>query len=349
MLKAIILGNNQKDEHLPWVLACEDFKNQISYRIVNLTAQNWLEEIQKEEADVLLAKPACLTSALKQLYDERIYILAKKLNYKVFPSPEEIFIYENKRLLSFWLKANKVSHPETYVYYNQAEAIAFSEITQYPIVAKTNIGAAGSGVKIIKNKKDLKDYIQKTFSGQGAPKRWGPNLKKGNLSNRVINLIRNPKKLISTGRNYLIRKKDQQTEFVIFQKFIKHDFEWRVVRIGNSFFAHKKLKIGEKASGSILKNYDNPPLELLDFVKDITDKHNFLSQAVDVFETKDGKFLVNEMQCIFGQSDNFQMMVDGVIGRYMYTNNSWIFESGDFNKNQSYNLRVQTVLELYGK
>ena len=104
MLKAIILGNNQKDEHLPWVLACEDFKNQISYRIVNLTAQNWLEEIQKEEADVLLAKPDCLTSALKQLYDERIYILAKKLNYKVFPSPEEIFIYENKRLLSFWLK-----------------------------------------------------------------------------------------------------------------------------------------------------------------------------------------------------------------------------------------------------
>ena len=83
-----------------------------------------------------------------------------------------------------------------------------------------------------------------------------------------------------------------------------------MVRIGDSFFAHKKLKILEKSSGSLLKNYDSPPLKLLDFVKAITDKHGFYSQAVDIFESERG-YLVNEMQCIFGQSDPYQMMVDG--------------------------------------
>ena len=61
-----------------------------------------------------------------------------------------------------------------------------------------------------------------------------------------------------------------QKEFVILQQFIKHDYEWRVVRIGNSFFAHKKLLHGDKASGSLLKGYENPPITLFDFVKKIT-------------------------------------------------------------------------------
>lgn len=349
MLKAVILRNNQKDEHLPWVQACEAYKSEVTYRIVDLTAHNWLEEIQKEEVDVLLAKPACLTNSLKQLYDERIYILSEVLNHKIFPDPQEIYIYENKRLLSFWLKANRIPHPKTNVFYQQKEANRFMDNSQYPVIAKTNIGAAGSGVKIIANRVQMKDYIQSTFSGTGAPKRWGPNLKKGNLIGRIINLALNPKKLVNTGRNYLKRKQDHQKGFVIFQEFVEHDFEWRVVRIGDSFFAHKKLKIGEKASGSILKKYDNPPLSLFDFVKGITDKHKFYSQAVDVFETTAGDYLVNEMQCIFGQSDDFQMMIDGKIGRYICQYNSWVFEEGDFNKNQSYNLRVKTVIEMYGK
>jgi hypothetical protein len=104
------------------------------------------------------------------------------------------------------------------------------------------------------------------------------------------------------------------------------------------------LKLGEKASGSLLKNYDNPPLELFDFVKKITDKHQFYSQAIDVFQVGD-LFLVNEMQCIFGQSDSFQMMVDGRIGRYRYIENNWKFEEGDFNQLECYSLRIQHVID----
>ena len=343
-IKTIILGNELEDDHNLWVKACEEYYNEVEYRVVNLTSDTWLEEIQKEPFDILFAKPGSLTTLFKQLYDERIYILAYILGYKIFPSPLEIFIYENKRFLSYWLKANNISHPVTSVFYDQKEALNFLDHTRLPIVAKTNIGASGSGIQIIRTKKEALKYIKKTFLRKGSPQRTGPNLDKGGIPERGFHYILHPSDIRKKLDIYQIKAVNLQKGFVIFQEYIPHDFEWRVVRIGDNFFAHKKLKKGEKASGALIKVYDNPPLGLLDFVKGITDKYGFYSQAVDIFESEKG-YLVNEMQCIFGQSDPFQMLVDGVPGRYRYLNGSWLFEEGDFARNQCYNLRLDFILK----
>jgi hypothetical protein len=122
-----------------------------------------------------------------------------------------------------------------------------------------------------------------------------------------------------------------------------------VVRIGDSFFAHKKIAKQEKASGSLIKEYGDPPRSLLDFVKDITDRHQFFSQAIDIFETGQDTYLVNEMQCFFGQSDPYQMLVDDKPGRYVKRSGEWQFEEGDFNRNQCHNLRLSFVLEKLGR
>ena len=106
------------------------------------------------------------------------------------------------------------------------------------------------------------------------------------------------------------------------------------------------MKVKDKASGSLLKNYGNPPLGLLSFVREVTDRFNFRSQAVDLFETAPGEYLINEMQCIFGQSDPYQMLVDGKPGRYLWRENQWHFEPGDFNSNESYDLRVNFIIEI---
>ncbi|MBA3898618.1 MAG: hypothetical protein H0X62_00160 [Bacteroidetes bacterium] len=277
------------------------------------------------------------------MYDERIYVLEKVLGYNIFPTADEIFIYENKRFFSFWLNATKIPHPETNVFYYHKEALDYIETLKFPLVGKSNIGASGRGVKILKSKEEGKKYINAVFKGKGAPKSVGPNFKKGGLLKRGFRFILNPSDIRKKFKEYSDVANDIQKGFVILQNFIPHDFEWRAVRIGDSFFAHKKLKIGEKSSGSLEKNYDNPPLSLLDFTKEITDKYHFYSQAVDVFETETG-YLVNEMQCIFGQSDAYQMMVDGKVGRYRFLNNEWVFEEGAFNKNMSYNLRLEYLI-----
>jgi glutathione synthase/RimK-type ligase-like ATP-grasp enzyme len=344
-IKAIVLANERENDHDLWVRACTDFKDKLEFRVVNLTSNSWLEDILIADFDILLAKPGGLIASYKQLYDERIYILEKELGYKVYPSSKEIFIYENKRFFSFWLKAHQIAHPATNVFYHKNEAESFLKGATYPIVAKTNIGASGSGVCLLKAREDALRYINDTFLGKGAWQRSGPNLQKGGLLKRGLHYVIHPNKIGKKLKVFKAINDNFQKGFVIFQQYVPHEFEWRVVRIGNSFFAHKKLKMGEKASGSLLKNYDNPPLEIFNFVKEITDRHQLFSQSVDVFETNDGKYLVNEMQCIFGQSDAYQMMVDGHVGRYTFVDGNWVFEKGDFNKNESYNLRIEWVLK----
>jgi glutathione synthase/RimK-type ligase-like ATP-grasp enzyme len=347
-IKVVILRNEQATDHLLWIQACEAFKDQLEYSIVDITKNSWFESIQSRQFDILLAKPGGLTAPYKQLYDERIYILTTVLGYPVFPSADEIFIYENKRFLSYWLKANHIPHPKTDVFYNHKEAEEFLQMNVFPIVGKTNIGASGSGVRILKNRKEALNYITQTFSGKGAPKRFGPNIIQGDLFKRGINYFVHPEAIIDKLDIYKTKRSDFQKDFVIFQEYIQHNFEWRVVRIGDSFFAHKKIKIGEKASGSLVKGYENPPLDLLNFVKRITDKIEFFSQAIDIFESERG-YLVNEMQCIFGQSDPYQMLVDNKPGRYRFIEDRWLFEQGEFNKNESFNLRVEFILQKYGK
>jgi glutathione synthase/RimK-type ligase-like ATP-grasp enzyme len=342
--KVIILRNELEDDHLLWIRACDEYKDQLEYRVVVIKKNSRLEDIQSKTFDILLAKPGGLTAPFKQLYDERIFILNKILGYPVFPSADEIFIYENKRFLSFWLKANKIPHPRTDVFYDQQDALEYLINLDFPIVGKVNIGASGSGVSILRTREVALEYINRTFSHKGAPRRTGPNMSNGGLFKRGLHYLASPGDISKKLNLYKTIISHPQTNFVIFQEYIPHDFEWRVVRIGNSFFAHKKLKIREKASGSLIKEYENPPLELFDFVKEITDKHKYYSQAIDIFESTRG-FLVNEMQCIFGQSDSYQMLVNGVEGRYQYSDGKWLFEEGKFNSNECYNLRVEYIIK----
>jgi hypothetical protein len=340
----IILANETPDDHLLWEQVCKSKADILDYKIVNLTENDWLKNIQTyKSVKCLLAKPPGLSANFKQQYDEKLSILKNYGHYNIFPSLEECLIYENKRYLSYWLEANNIPHPDTFVFYHKDEALKTLPKDQLPLVGKVNIGASGSGVSILKTREDVKVYINNAFSGQGIKRRSGPNLEKGGLIRRGLHYVWHPADIAGKLKKYKQVSRDIQKDFVILQEFIPHKFEWRVVRIGDSFFAHKKLISGEKASGSLLKGYENPPFELLNFVKKITDKHQFYSQAVDIFESERG-YLVNEMQCIFGQSDPYQMLVDGKPGRYRFVDNQWLFEEGDFASNQCYDLRLDFVL-----
>lgn len=57
-----------------------------------------------------------------------------------------------------------LSIPETHVFYSRKEAENFIHSTQYSLVAKTNIGAAGTGVKVLKTKKAAEKYIKCAFT-----------------------------------------------------------------------------------------------------------------------------------------------------------------------------------------
>lgn len=339
-----ILKNEDPYDHLLWVSACEKRQNEINFTVIDITSENWLNQIRDFMPDYLLLKPSGTTRLFRDLYLERVYILTTDLKYKSFPTYDELKIYESKRFFANWAMANNIKHPKTWIFYYKAEANYWITKAKFPIVGKINIGASGNGISFLKSKFEAQAYIKKAFS-EGLTAKTGPKLRKGDLIKRVWSKILNPKRLVNRLKTYSNIAADKQKGYVILQEYIVHDFEWRVVRIGDSFFAHKKLKKGDKASGSLLKSYDNPPEKLFDFVKELTDKFDFRSVAIDIFEDTDGNYLVNEIQCIFGQSDPYQMLVNNVPGKYSKLDNHWVFERGDFNGNESFDLRLSTVID----
>lgn len=344
--KLAILKNETDDAHLMWVKACK--KMHVEFDLIDLSLNSWVNKFQKTKYDYYLACPCGTVSYFKTMYDERIYIIDKVLEFPVYPSFDEIVLHENKRMLSYWLICQNIPHPKTNVFYIKDDALRFLPSTAFPIVAKTNIGASGKGVKILKTKKAAIQYINRAFSGTGIKQASGPNLKMGDIKKRLMYALKNPNHIFERFKVYKAVSGDVQKHFIIFQEYISHDFEWRVVKIGRSYFGHQKIKQGEKASGTKGINYISPPDRLLDFVKQICDKYNFNSMATDIFEDGKEGYLINEMQTIFGHVQDHICEKNGVPGRFIYSNDKWKFESGMFNTNLSYDLRLENVLEMLG-
>ncbi len=344
-MKAAILRNENPQSGDKWAIACRNAG--IEYSIINLSAHDWLNKIKNIEFDFCLSRPPGLLSHYKNLYDERLFIICKVLNKPTYPSYEECYIYENKKLLSYFLAARNIPHPRTYVMYNKQEAFGFIKSAKLPIVAKTSIGASGSGVSIIKTRQHAKRYIRKAFSGRGIKRRFGPNRVTGTPKKWFLKALNSPKYFYKKLLDYLSIVRHGEKDFILFQEYVPHEYEWRVVRIGESYFAHKKIKTGDKASGSKGIEYVNPPFSLLDFARKICEENNFHFMAIDLFESKENNYSVNELQTLFGHVQNYIMTVNGEIGRYIYSNNQWIFENGDFNSNESFDLRLKEVIKLY--
>ena len=343
--KIAIFRNESADDHLPWLEACRRRTGEVEAVVLDITASDWLESFRREKYDLVLLRPPGRTERYKQLYDERALILHYHSGIPVYPSLNEVLIYENKRFLSDWLNINNIPHPETRVFFDRKEALewAMSGIS-FPVVAKTNIGASGNGVRFLDDERILSDYISDAF-GRGVGVKTGPKLRKGSLTGKLVKAMTTPGFLKKRLGEYRASFENPQRGYVIFQEFIAHEFEWRCVRIGNSYFAHKKIARNNMSSGTLIKGYDPVPPSLLDFIRGITDKTGLSSVSIDLFE-RNGDYLVNEIQCFFGQSDPYQMLVDSIPGRYRYLDGEWIFEAGDFASNACYDLRLEHALGL---
>jgi len=303
-----------------YIKACQDLN--IEYEVIDVISNNWIENIMNSDCDGYLVRPSAAKEVWKNLYDERLYFISQIMNKQIYPSYNEIMLYENKKNMAYWLKYNNISHPNTWIFYDKKEAMSFiKNYSNFPIVFKTNIGSAAIGVKFFSKRKAIKT-ISKIFT-------------KFMFFNRGYTKWYKTKYLIS-----FPLMDDKQFNYVIFQEKIDIKFEWRVIKIGDSYFGHQKLINGKYHSGSGLVGWVRPPDDLLNFAKSICDVGEFSSMNIDIFESVNGQYFVNELQTIFGSYLPSQMYIENIPGRLKWEKEKWSFEEGLFNQNGSCNLRV---------
>lgn len=312
--------------HEQYVRACEELR--VRYTLIDLRASDWLRQVNESGCAGFLLRPPCEIQEQKSIYDERVYFIHKILGHPIYPSFDEVFIYENKRSMSYWLECHGFPHPKTRVFATKQEASAFADTASYPVVFKANVGSAATAVDIVKSRRQARRIINATFGS------IHPLFTLGHVRWRRFKGIPLPMFGVS------------QRHYLIAQEYKKIVHEWRIIRIGDSYFGHQKLLKGEFASGSDRVGWIRPPDELLFLVRDICDRGRFYSMCVDIFETVDGQYFVNELQSIFGSYNDSQMYIDGVPGRFVIKNDAFVFEKGKFNRFGSYLLRVEHFLAL---
>lgn len=303
--------------HRHYIAACREMK--ISYQVFDLTSPDWVNKFSTGDCDVFLVWPSISNTAVKAMFDSRLLILEEEMGKRVYPTWKECWLYENKPRILDWLNSNNIPHPQSWVFYDEKRALEFANHTKLPIVVKTATGASASGIQIVRSIKDLRRAIRRCFNRGLTPRGYHPH--------------------------------DRQWGFVYLQEYFPDVHEWRMVRIGNSFFGYRKEKgLDGLHSASSKWSWIDPGENLLNLLKQVTDAGTFTSMDVDIFLTKDGSLLVNELQTVFGcTTPAIQMKVNDIEGRYLWNSGQWVFEEGDFCRNHMCNLRIEYVIEVLSK
>ncbi len=299
--------------HKHCIAACEELS--VSYKVIDISTHNWVDIVKNSKCDAFLIWPTAAFTPWRKMFDDRAFVLEKIMNKVIYPTYSELWYYEFKDRLSYWLEANNIPHPKTWVFYNFDEALNFVKKSPLPFVIKLNTGASASGVWVIRERKKGIKLVKKIFRKGLKPRRWYPH--------------------------------DVQFHSILIQEYLSDFEEWRIARVGYSYVGYRKEKVGDFHSGSGRWSWLDPPKEILNMVRGITDKFGITSMSFDIFRTKDNKLLVSEMQTVFGASKPAEYLkVNGKFGRYIYDyeKGRWIFEEGEFCKNHLCNLRVEYVV-----
>lgn len=314
--------------------SCKDLG--VEYEVVDITSSDWLHNVQQSDCDGFFCPSTCASQELKTIQDERYYFVSQIMHKPIYPDYTGLYIHESKRNMAAWLELNGYSHASTKVFTNREEALAYLNNCSYPIVVKSNLGSAASKVLIVSSRVKARKIAKKCLE-----------------NSRVKFLYPGFAYRMRFHHKFLPRVKDvrnRQKDYFLVQNFIKDiKYEWRILKIGDNYFGHQKLLSDGFASGSGLVGWVAPPKELLELVRTLCEKGGFLCMDVDIFETQQGVYYINELQSFFGSYLDYQMCIDGHHGRYVYRDGKFVFEEGDFNVYGSTKLKIEHFIQLLSK
>ncbi len=80
--------------HANYVAACRAMG--ISYKLVDIMRPDWLRAVQEANCDAYLVWPSGSQHVWKELYDERLKVMVGELGLLIFPTYDELWLWESK-------------------------------------------------------------------------------------------------------------------------------------------------------------------------------------------------------------------------------------------------------------
>jgi len=269
----------------------------------------WPEEVLGSGLDGHLVRLRHGTHVQRSLDDARLALLHLQ-GIAAWPTPVEAYLYEDKARAAWLLAARGIPQVPTLTFTRLADAAAHLATATYPLVVKTRIGAGGSGVERVDDPRVALALARVCLDGRWQRRAADP--------------------------------RDADFGYLTVQTYVADAREHRIIRLGDVYFAHGKVRApgGWRYSGSGARDWELPGRHVLDAGAEVMDRLGMTCGAVDLLEGPDGRWAVLEAQVWYEGFRAAQMDVDGVPTIARRTPAGWDFEPGAPHVHRGHALRL---------
>ncbi|MCC5808683.1 MAG: hypothetical protein JJU00_20315 [Opitutales bacterium] len=263
-------------------------RNGVETRRVDLRRADFATRLSG--CDCLLFRPCPRPYRLDVLRDV-VRFVETGLELPVFPGCHEIQIYENKRLQHWFLGNLGFPVIPTFISADFQESLLYLSENPPPYIFKANVGAKGSGVERLGDRKTAERYVRRIFSANGATSPWAYS--------RLKNTVH-------------------------IQPFIENKgYDLRVAVVGDQVMGYYRRVQGKdfRASGSGVLEFGPLPAEAVRIAVDVRNRLDLTFVAVDFIEDLEGKLWIVEISTFIGHRTSGLYREGGVPG--------WLRVSGD--------------------
>ena len=275
--------------------ACETMG--LGHRIISIGRDDWMEQLAQVDAFVwrpVMDDPSNMAEIRTKLP------LIEAMGIHCFPNSLMLWLYDDKIRETFFLRRHDYPTPQTFVTFEEQAARVYAAQAIYPLVTKTHMGAASSGVMLLRSVRDAEQLLERIFAKQPI---W---------SKVITKYYYHPR--IAKGNFLLARQfrfRNYSPRYAYFQEFLISDEDWRITTLGPnliSAFVRRNRPGDFRASGSGLWQQVTKaqlPQEACNMALNISNRHGFTSMTYDFMMSAKGwvigelsyTFMLNRIYC----------------------------------------------------
>lgn len=248
--------------------------------------------------------------AQKQTAHILLFMIEQELGIPVFPNQKTTWHFDNKAAQAYLLKHLGAPVPQTWVFWQETDALTWAQTAPYPVIFKLTSGAGSSNVIKVQNKRQAEKLIRRMFHHGIFPSTMN-EYRRGGMPRSLRQFLLMGKRALQSPA-YVFNAQYPQLDSVFwqpeaayayFQEFLPgNEYDTRVNIIGNRAFAFRRLNRPDdfRASGSGRLLYTPAEVDsrCIEIAFTLSRNSGFQSMAYD-FLYQGGLPVVNEISYTF--------------------------------------------------